>query len=70
MPNTSASSAGPFVGLVLIVAMAVASGLRRAGVGLGRTSTFPFIWLPSFLVQVALGSHLLVFRQLRRVNEG
>jgi hypothetical protein len=28
-------------------------------------STFPFIWLPSFLVQVALGSHLLVFRQLR-----
>ena len=29
-------------------------------------STFPYIWLPSFLVQVALGSHLLVFRQLRR----
>ena len=29
-------------------------------------STFPFVWLPSFLVQVALGSHLLVFRQLRR----
>lgn len=28
-------------------------------------STFPYIWLPSFLVQVALGSHLLVFRQLR-----
>jgi hypothetical protein len=28
-------------------------------------STFPFVWLPSFLVQVALGSHLLVFRQLR-----
>lgn len=27
-------------------------------------STFPFIWLPSFLVQVALASHLLVFRQL------
>jgi hypothetical protein len=27
-------------------------------------STFPYIWLPSFLVQVALGSHLLVFRQL------
>jgi hypothetical protein len=27
-------------------------------------STFPFVWLPSFLVQVALGSHLLVFRQL------
>ena len=29
-------------------------------------STFPFIWLPSFLVQVALGSHLLVFRRLLR----
>ena len=29
-------------------------------------STFPYIWLPSFLVQVALASHLLVFRQLRR----
>lgn len=27
-------------------------------------STFPYIWLPSFLVQVALGCHLLVFRQL------
>jgi hypothetical protein len=31
-------------------------------------STFPYIWLPSFLVQVALGSHLLVFRQLRATN--
>ena len=29
-------------------------------------STFPYIWLPSFLVQVALASHLLVFRALRR----
>jgi hypothetical protein len=29
-------------------------------------STFPYVWLPSFLVQVALGSHLLVFRQLVR----
>jgi hypothetical protein len=28
-------------------------------------STFPYVWLPSFLVMVALGSHLLVFRQLR-----
>jgi hypothetical protein len=31
-------------------------------------STFPYIWLPSFLVQVALGSHLLVFRQLRATS--
>lgn len=29
-------------------------------------NTFPYVWLPSFLVQVALGSHLLVFRKLRR----
>lgn len=29
-------------------------------------STFPFVWLPSFLVQVALASHLLVFRKLRQ----
>jgi hypothetical protein len=29
-------------------------------------SAFPWVWLPSFLVQVALGSHLLVFRRLRR----
>ena len=27
---------------------------------------FPYDWLPTFLVQVALGSHLLVFRQLSR----
>jgi hypothetical protein len=27
-------------------------------------STLPWIWLPSFLVQVALGSHLLIFRML------
>jgi hypothetical protein len=27
-------------------------------------STFPYVWLPSFLVQLALGSHLLVFRKL------
>ena len=27
-------------------------------------STFPHVWLPSFLVQLALASHLLVFRKL------
>jgi hypothetical protein len=32
-------------------------------------AAFPWVWLPSFLVQVALGSHLLVFRQLRRALE-
>jgi hypothetical protein len=29
-------------------------------------SAFPFVWLPSFLVQVALASHLLLFRLLGR----
>jgi hypothetical protein len=33
-------------------------------------STLPWIWLPSFLVQVALGSHLLVFRMLRTRPDG
>jgi hypothetical protein len=28
-------------------------------------STFPFVWLPSFLVQLALVGHLLLFRSLR-----
>jgi len=32
-------------------------------------STFPFVWLPSFLVQVALGSHLLIFRQLKSTSQ-
>jgi len=27
-------------------------------------STFPFIWLPTFLVQAALFGHLVVFRAL------
>jgi hypothetical protein len=27
--------------------------------------TWPFVWLPSFLVQLALAGHLLVFRRLR-----
>jgi membrane protease YdiL (CAAX protease family) len=33
-------------------------------------STLPWIWLPSFLVQVALGSHLVVFRMLRTRPDG
>ena len=30
--------------------------------------SWTLVWLPSFLVQVALGSHLLVFRALRRAR--
>lgn len=29
-------------------------------------SMFPYVWLPTFLVQAALFGHLLVFRALRR----
>jgi hypothetical protein len=29
-------------------------------------STFPYVWLPSFLVQAALAGHLLVWRALRQ----
>jgi len=29
-------------------------------------STFPYVWLPTFLVQAALFGHLLVFRGIRR----
>jgi len=28
-------------------------------------STFPFVWLPTFLVQLALAGHLILFRRLR-----
>lgn len=32
-------------------------------------SVFPFVWLPSFLVPLALASHLLLFRLLRRAAD-
>jgi hypothetical protein len=31
-------------------------------------STFPFVWLPTFLVQAALFGHLLVFRSIRTLG--
>lgn len=30
-------------------------------------STFPYVWLPTVLVQVALAGHLLLYRKLRAV---
>ena len=33
-------------------------------------STFPFIWLPTFLVQLALFGHLALFKELRRPDHG
>jgi hypothetical protein len=31
-------------------------------------STFPYVWLPSFLVQLALLGHLMLFRRLRSAS--
>jgi hypothetical protein len=31
-------------------------------------STFPYIWLPTFLVQAALFGHLMIFRAIRRYD--
>ena len=33
-------------------------------------STFPYVWLPCLLVQLALLGHLLVFRRLGRMAAG
>lgn len=57
--------------LVNIVAIAVLStpvAFRRFTDGLPNLlpGTFPFVWLPTILVQAALFSHLAVFRSLAR----
>jgi hypothetical protein len=31
---------------------------------------FPYIWLPTYLVQVAWMSHLLIYRGIRKLPEG
>ena len=53
---------------IVVIAVLVTPALHRFPEGPPNLlpSTFPWVWLPSFLVQVALGSHLLVFRRLRR----
>lgn len=63
-----------FLGLALlvnIVAIAVLStptSFRQFMDGPANTlpSAFPFVWLPTILVQVALFGHLILFRRLRR----
>lgn len=63
-----------FLGLALlvnIVAIAVLStpvSFRRFPDGPANTlpSVFPFVWLPTILVQMALFGHLVLFRRLRR----
>jgi hypothetical protein len=53
---------------IVVIAVLATPALHRFPEGPPNLlpSTFPWVWLPSFLVQVALGSHLLVFRRLRR----
>jgi hypothetical protein len=55
--------------IVAVAVLATPVFHRFAGPPNLLPSAFPWVWLPSFLVQVALGSHLLVFRQLRRTSE-
>ena len=55
------------VNIVSIAALATPVPFRQFSDGPPNLlpSTFPYVWLPSFLVQVALASHLIIFRQIR-----
>ena len=59
---------GLLVNIVVIAILSTPVPFRRFAEGPPNLlpSEFPYVWLPSFLVQVALGSHLLLFRQLQR----
>lgn len=78
MTTPSALSTGIFVLIVLAVAALLANIVIVAALSTpmpfraftqGPTnllrSTFPYVWLPTFLVQAALFGHLVVFRALR-----
>jgi hypothetical protein len=62
-------SLGLLANIVAIAVLATPAFHRFPGPPNLLPAEFPWIWLPSFLVQVALASHLLVFRQLRRAEE-
>lgn len=55
------------VNIVTIAVLATPVPFRRFTEGPPNLlpSTFPYVWLPSFLVQAALFGHLVVFRALR-----
>ena len=62
------------INIVAIAALSTPVSFRQFPAEPANTlpSTFPFVWLPSFLVQLALFGHLLVFRKMSRaavVNE-
>jgi hypothetical protein len=56
--------------LLIVVSIAVASTPTFLAFGFEQANTWiahaPFVWLPTFLVPVALFSHLVLFRGLRR----
>jgi hypothetical protein len=58
---------GLLVNIVAVAVLATPTPFRQFTSGPPNLvpSTFPFVWLPSFLVQLALIGHLLVFRRLR-----
>ena len=56
--------------IVVIASLSMPTPLRRFHNEPANSfvAYFPYIWLPTFLVQVALFGHLLVFRWLRRAT--
>ena len=58
---------GLLLNIVIIAVLSTPVPFRRflAGPPNLLPSSFPYVWLPSFLVELALASHLLVFRKLR-----
>lgn len=56
--------------IVVIAILSMPTPLRRFHNEPANTfvAYFPYVWLPAFLVQVALFSHLLVFRWLRQTQ--
>jgi hypothetical protein len=63
---------GLLINIVTIAVLSTPVSFRAFSEGPANLlpSTLPWVWLPSLLVQTALGSHLLVLRMLRRQPDG
>jgi hypothetical protein len=61
-----------FLNIVVIAVLSMPTPLRRFHNEPVNSfiAYFPYIWLPTFLVQLALFGHLLVFRWLRQARTG
>ena len=59
---------GLLINIIAIAMMSTPIAFRQFTEGPANIlpSVFPFVWLPTFLVQLALFGHLLVFRKLAR----